>query len=101
MYNYTFNEEKIIYERHDIFIEINNQELFVNILISDKNILLFTKDNEMAHLKGNGVFYTPEFNLLTKISLNDISFTCTNNITYINNIVIYDFNLNDVINELK
>ena len=55
----------------------------------------------MAHLKSNGVFYTPEFNLLTKISLNDISFTCTNNITYINNIVIYDFNLNDVINEPK
>lgn len=94
MYNYDFKKEKVIYEKHNVFAEINNKELFVNIVVTDKNLLLFyNTESDFVTMKSRGIFVTPSYELLFKLDLENISYEVGDHNTYINNdeIILYDF----------
>lgn len=97
MYNYDFKNESIKLEKHNVFAEINSKELFVNILVTDKNLLLFyNTESDFVTQKSRGVFVTSSYELLIKLDLENISYEEEDNNTYINNdeIILYDFVLN-------
>ena len=62
MYNYDFKNESIRLEKHNVFVEINSKELFVSILVTDKNLLLFyNTESDFVTQKSRGVFVTPSY----------------------------------------
>lgn len=99
MYNYDFKDEKVVYECNNCFAEIKGKELFVNVLVTDKNVLLFyNKDQDFVAMKSKGVFVTPSNDLIMSISLDNIDYQIDENNTLINNgeIILYDLVLNIV-----
>ncbi len=99
MYNYDFDNEKVTYEKVNCVAEINQREIFTNILVTDRNLLLFYNPNRgTLNERTMGVILSPEYELLRKINLEDIKYSCEDNNTYIDNdIVIYDFDLSKVL----
>ncbi|MBQ7030857.1 MAG: hypothetical protein IJN13_00600 [Bacilli bacterium] len=97
MYSYDFENESIICERHNVFAEIKEKELFVNVLVTDKNLLIFYNiENDIVTLKSRGVFVAPNYELLIKFDLKSIRYSCEDNNTYINDdVVLYDFVLKE------
>ena len=98
MYNYDFKDEIIILEKQNVFAEINNKELNINVLVTNKNLLLFYNiENDFVTMKSRGVFVTPTYELLGKIELENMVYECDLNNTYINNdkIILYEFLLKD------
>lgn len=93
MYNYEFENEMVSYEVHNIFSEIKGNELFVNILITDKNLLIFYNlDNDIVVSKTKGVATSPVYELLMKFELDNIVYKIEDNNTYIkDNIILYNF----------
>lgn len=101
MYNYDFTNEKVVFEKVNCVAEINQKEVFVSILLTEQNLLLFYNSNRgILKEKIMGVIVGPEYELLLKISLNDIKYTCEDNNTYIDNVnvTIFDFDLSKVLN---
>lgn len=97
MYNYDFQNESVVSERQNVFAEIKEKELFVNVLVTDKNLLIFYNiENDIATLKSRGVFVAPNYELLIKFDLKSIRYSCEDNNTYINDdVVLYDFVLKE------
>lgn len=101
MYNYDFTNEKVVFEKVNCVAEINQKEVFVNILITKQNLLLFYNSNiGILKEKAMGVIVGPEYDLLLKLSLNNLKYTCEDDNTYIDNgnVAIYDFDLSKVLN---
>lgn len=104
MYKYDFLDEVVIYEKTSTFIEINEQEFFASILITDKNLLIFKNiNNDFLKQKASGVFVTPEYELIKKISLDNIKYNCEDGNTFFKeyNLVLYDINLNKVLKKIS
>lgn len=100
MYNYNFANEKVIFEKVNCVAEINQKEILVNILLTKQNLLFFYNINSgILKEKTMGVIVGPEYDLLLKISLNNLKYTCEGNNTFIDNgnVTIYDFILRKVL----
>ena len=93
MYNYDFNDEKVIFERRNTFLEIDNKEYVFNLLVTDKNILLFEDINKNNALKGRGVTMLEQYELVQNLPLKNVKYKIENNNTIIGNIIIYNFEL--------
>ena len=94
MYNYDFKDEKVLFEKNHCLAEINNKEIFIDVLVTDKNLLLFYNEaNDFINMKTQGIFFTPNYELLKKIKLDNLAYECDDKNTYIDKeqIVIYDF----------
>ena len=101
MYNYDFSNEKVLFEKVNVFVEIDNNTYFFNVLITDINILLFRDLNkDFVKQKSMGVFISSEFELIKSISLSNLNYKCIDEDTIIKNeeIVLYDINLNKILN---
>ncbi len=97
MYNYNFDNEKVLYENINCIVSINDKQLNISLLVTDKNILLF--DNIMKNnvLEGRLVSIPAEYELIYKIDLRNTSYKVSDGDTLIdNNIVIYNFDLDKI-----
>lgn len=98
MYNYDFYNEKVVYENNNTFVNVNKKELYVSLLITTKNILLFQDLKKSSPLNGRELYIMPEYDLLLKIDLGNTSYKVSDGDTLIdNNIVIYNFDLDKII----
>ena len=98
MYNYDFKNEKVVYENNNIFISINGKELFVSLLITNKNILLFQDLKKNSGLSGREMYIVPEYDLFQKISLHNLKYKIDNDDTLINdNIILYNLNIDEYV----
>ena len=98
MYNYDFTNEKVVYENNNVYVSINDKELFLSLLITNNSILLFQDLKKSSPLNGRELYIMPEYDLLLKISLSNIKYKIDNNDTIINdNIVIYNLNIEEYI----
>ena len=99
MYDYNFENEKVIKEETNLNLKFNKNYFLGSVLLTDKNILIFFDTNKDSALKGSGVQVMPEYALLTKIPLKELKYTANNEETLINdNLTIYNFNLKRFIN---
>lgn len=101
MYNYDFNNEKVLFEKPNTLVEINDNTYYLNVLITESNILLFRDLNsDFVKQKAMGVFVSSEYELVKSISLNKLNYKCVEENTIINNeeIVLYNIRLDKVIN---
>lgn len=101
MYNYDFNNEKVLFEKPNTLVKINENTYYLNVLITESNILLFKDLNrDFVKQKSLGVFVSSEYELVKSISLKDLNYKCVEEDTIINNeeIVLYDVRLDKVIN---
>lgn len=101
MYNYDFNNEKVLFEKLNTLVEINDNTYYLNVLITESNILLFKDLNsDFVKQKTMGVFISSEYELVKSIPLKDLNYKCVEEDTIINNeeIVLYDIRLDKVIN---
>lgn len=99
MYNYDLKNEIIKCELIDNLVEINNKELKVNVILTENSLLLFYNTaNDFIKMKTQGIFVTPNYELLLKLQINDFNYEVIDNNTYINNeeIIIYNFDINKV-----
>lgn len=98
MYNYDFKSENILCEKHNVFAVIKEKELFVNIIVTNKNLLIFYNlDNDFVMQKTKGVFISANYELLVKYNLNNIKYYCENANTIIDNdVILYEFLLNEM-----
>ena len=103
MYNYDFKDEFVVYEYNNCFSVVNNKEMFVNIIITSKNLLIFYDNNSnFIEKKAMGVFISPEYELIASLSLNELKYDCKDNNTSINNnIILYNFNIKNILEEIK
>lgn len=99
MYNYDFMDEATEFEQTDTVIEIDSKLLTCNLLITNKNILLFQDINKNNVLKGRGVCLPQNNELFLKIPLDNLEYKVIDNNTYIkfNNkvIIIHKIMLNN------
>ena len=99
MYNYDFSNEKVKYEKTNVFVEINNEDYWFNILITNKHILLFENINQNHVLNGRNVQMPAENELVRAIPLDNMIKTQNGN-TIINLngdvIVIYDVEFDNI-----
>ena len=99
MYRYEFIDENVVYEIKDCFVEINKIEFFMNILITNKNILMFQNINKNNVLLSSGIRLPEENELLLSLDFNKINYEVINNNTNIlldeKQIIIYNFDLNN------
>lgn len=94
MYNYDFTKETIKEEYIDKLVSINDKEILVNIIITDKNLLFFYNyDNDFVTKKAQGILLTTNYELIFQEELNSLNYVCDEDNTYINNdeVIIYDF----------
>lgn len=102
MYNYPFKKEEefVINEAADINCKFDEKKLFVNILLTNKNILVFYNTDKYNPLKSTGIQTMPEYELLFKVALNNMDYKIKNpdTLLYINNtVILYNFNIKDFI----
>lgn len=90
MYNYPFkeNNEFVLNERENLLGLFKNNKISVNILLTNKNILLFV-DKYMNN----------EYELFLKISLEKLEYLLDNGNTLFKDIdlLVYDFDIEDFI----
>ena len=101
MYNYDFSNEQVIYEKNNIIIEINNQIFRGNVLLTDKNLLLFRDSTDFIKQKSQGIFILQKYELVYKSGLDNLKYEVEDNDSYINNdeIILYEINLKEIINK--
>ena len=101
MYEYDFNKENIVSEYKEITIKCDNTYYLVNILFTDKNILLFYDVNKNNVLKSRNVQVVEKFVLVLKQELNNINYKLQENNTILflneNEVIIYNFNIENAI----
>ncbi len=94
MYDYNFENEKVIKEETNLSLKYNNKYFLGSVLLTSKNILIFFDVNKDSALKGSGVQVMPEYTLLAKLPLKGLQYITTNDETiFNNNLIIYNFNL--------
>ncbi len=99
MYNYDFTKETIKEEYIDKLVSINDREVLVNIIITDKNLLFFYNyGNDFVTKKTQGILLTTNYELIFQKGLNNLNYACDEDNTYINNdeVIIYDFILKGI-----
>jgi len=101
LYNYNFKSEPVNFEYNDYLVKIGDKEVILNILVTNKNILLFyNQERDFAVLKSKGVFVTPTYELVMSIDLNELRYVVEDDNTIINdNIIIFKLNLKEVLNQ--
>ena len=103
MYNYNFkeNQEKVVKEIPECYVESNNEVKKICLLITNKNILFFHNMNEGNVLNSRGMYMPPEYILIYKIPISGINYKSSSDKTIINylhkEIIIYDFDLKTVL----
>ncbi len=103
MYNYPFrdNEEYVISEETDVNCQSCESNILVNILLTNKNILIFKDTDKDNPLKSQGIQTMPEYEVCFKIALNNMNYTINekDTILNVNNnfITLYNFNIKDFI----
>lgn len=96
MYDYDFKKETVIKEATNVNLKFIDRYFLASILLTDKNILIFFDSNKDNVLKGSGVQVMPEYVLLTKLPLKDLTYqTKDEQITISDNLTIYNFDLNN------
>lgn len=97
MYIYPFkeNEEIVFNEREDVLVSIKKKKLKVNILLSNKNILVFYNSDfnlDSKHITSN-------YKLIYKIDLSNMEYVVKMGNTYFKKIdvVFYEFDMEDFI----
>ena len=102
MYNYNFDDEKVLYENINCIVSINDKQLNVSLLVTDKNILLFENIMKNNVLEGRLVSIPAEYELINKIDLSNISYKVSDGDTLIgNNTVMYNFDLDKIKNQIN
>ena len=103
MYNYDFlkDKEHAINEKEQVLVSFGNQKLLVNIMLTDKNLLFFYDTEKDSPLKCSRISVVPQYEVLLKLSLDNLDYHIIDNFTEINFkgdvISIYNFNLDDFI----
>lgn len=103
MYNYDFlkDKEHAINEKEQVLVSFGNQKLLVNIMLTDKNLLFFYDTEKDSPLKCSRMSVVPQYEVLLKLSLDNLDYHIIDNFTEINFksdvISIYNFNLDDFI----
>ncbi len=99
MYNYDFQNEKVIYENINSFVEIFGKMVNCSILVTDKNILLFEDSEKDRALKGRGIQLPSNYVVFMKIDLKGINYRVDNEDTIINlgDVILYNINLDKII----
>ena len=69
MYNYAFkeNDEHVLNEAADVNIKFDKRNMLVNILLTNKNVLVFYDTERDSALKTGGMQVMPEFEILFKV----------------------------------
>jgi len=103
MYNYDFlkDKEHAINEKEQVLVSFGNKKLLVNIMLTDKNLLFFYDTEKDSPLKCSRISVVPQYEVLLKLSLDNLDYHIMDNFTEINFkddvISIYNFNLDDFI----
>ncbi len=103
MYNYEFNanDEKIVFEKNNGLIEIAGKMFTRNIVITNKNVLIFNDLSKNDPLTGRAVTPLNDYVLDLSISLDNIDYQIQDNNTILNynnkEIVLYDILLNAIV----
>lgn len=103
MYNYDFlkDKEHAINEKEQVLVSFGNKKLLVNIMLTDKNLLFFYDTEKDSPLKCSKMCVVPQYEVLLKLSLDNLDYHIMDNFTEINFkgdvILIYNFNLDDFI----
>lgn len=94
MYDYNFNNEKVIKEAVNVNLKFQERYFLANILLTNKNLLIFIDANQDSPLKGSAVNVTPEYVLFAKFDLNNLDYTKDKEEIIINkNLILYNFDL--------
>lgn len=103
MYNYTFkeNNEHVLNEAADVNIKFEKRNMLVNILLTNKNILVFYDTERDSALKTRGMQVMPEFEVLFKVDLSNMDYTINDEDTILHmnggSVTMYNFNIKDFI----
>ena len=99
MYNYDFlkDKEHAINEKEQVLVSFGNKKL----MLTDKNLLFFYDTEKDSPLKCSRMSVVPQYEVLLKLSLDNLDYHIMDNFTDINFkgdvISIYNFNLDDFI----
>ena len=76
MYNYAFkeNDEYVLNEAADVNIKFDKRNMLVNILLTNKNVLVFYDTERDSALKTGGMQVMPEFEILFKVGLDNMDY---------------------------
>ncbi len=105
MYNYDFKKENesILKEIININTKIGNKYYITNLILTEKNLLIFYDMKNEDYKLGVGINPFPNFYLLFSIPLKDLNYEIKENDTYIktNNqeINFYDLKLEEFLNK--
>ena len=96
MYNYAFkeNDENVLNEAADVNIKFDKRNMLVNILLTNKNVLVFYDTERDSALKTGGMQVMPEFEILFKVDLSNMDYTLNVENTFV---TMYNFNIKDFI----
>lgn len=103
MYNYTFkeNNEHVLNEAADVNIKFEKRNMLVNILLTNKNVLVFYDTERDNALKTRGMQVMPEFEVLFKVDLSNMDYTINDEDTILHmnsgSVTMYNFNIKDFI----
>ena len=94
MYNYEFKDEQIILEKNDGVMEIDNKVFNKCLVITNKNILVFSDLSKNDPLNSRAVALLSDYYLDLSIPLENIDYKIEDNNTIIHydnkEIVLYD-----------
>lgn len=93
MYNYDFikKEEKVLFEKTNCYVEIDDYSYNLNVLVTNKNILLFYNSLKNSALKASGIEEVPQYYLELAIPLNNLEYSIEDGNTFI------EFNNSDIL----
>ena len=102
MYNYPFKENgEYVLSEYDSIQNSFGINLPVNVLLTNKNILVFYDSDADNILKSQAVCTMPQYEVLCKLALDNLDYSLKNDNTILNiddnSFVLYDFNLKDFI----
>lgn len=103
MYNYPFkdNNEHVLNEATNINIKCLDKQMLVNILLTNKNVLIFYDTERDSALKTSTAQIYPQYEVMLSIDLNNMDYKIVDNDSIINidnkNVILYNFNLTDFI----
>ncbi len=101
MYNYDFskNNEKVIYENTNLVIEKDEKLGTKCLLITNKNILLFDNYNEGTALNTRGLYMPPLYYVIFSEPLKKLNYQVIDNNTYLKdyNLIFYNLDLDAIL----
>ena len=103
MYNYPFrdNEEYAISEGASVNCKAGNKNIIVNVLLTNKNILIFYDSDKNNLVKSSGIQTMPEYEVLFKVPLDNMNYKVSEEDTLLNidgsDVTLYNFNIKDFI----